>query len=341
MMRTRHLIAAAGAVIVVPTVRAAARRRRAIDAVAADLRTRSLWLPMSVNNTLTLRIGRKLLTRFTEVVDGVTLTRRDTPSGSEVYVFEPDDREAPSAALLWIHGGGTIGGHPRVESDLCSRIAKDLGIIVVSARYRLAPEHPFPAGLDDAYAALSWLRQHAMNLGVDPDRVAVGGTSAGAGLAACVAQRAVDDGNTVAFQLLIYPMLDDRTATRDPQGRGQLGWTPTSNKFAWGAYLGQQPGGVSAPPYAVAARRGDLSSLPPAWIGIGGLDLFLDESVDYAQRLGSAGVDCELDVVPGMYHAADFHLASTVPSMAAFRERVVAALGRGLGTPVGRLPGPS
>ena len=242
-------------------------------------------------------------------------------------MYDVPDRPRPSGALLWIHGGGFVLGHPAYYHDVCSRLVAELGIVVVSVDYRLAPENPFPAGLEDCYTALAWLHSSAAELGVDPARVAVGGDSAGAGLSAALAQLAHDRGEVpVRFQLLIYPMLDDRTVLRtDHVGTGTFVWSPTSNRFGWTCYLGHPPQAGPERPYAAAARRGDLGGLPPAWIGVGDIDLFHAEDVAYAGRLTAAGVPCELVVVPGMYHGAD-GLVSGVPSMTAFRDGATEAL---------------
>jgi acetyl esterase/lipase len=266
-----------------------------------------------------------------------------------VLVYEPDERGQtepaattgsetdggrvePSAALLWIHGGGLVMGTPEVGNELCSRIVADLGIVVVSVDYRLAPEDPFPAGLDDCYRTLTWIHDNAADLGIDPMGVAVGGDSAGGGLAACLAQFAFDRGGPpICFQLLQYPMLDDRTAARTDHDA--LIWTNASNRFAWEAYLGHPAGDPEQRPYASAARRTDLAGLPPAWIGIGEIDLFHDESVDYAERLRAAGVPVDLHVVPGMYHAAD-RMVPAAPTMTAFVTTMIDALETGLQTTV-------
>jgi acetyl esterase/lipase len=190
---------------------------------------------------------------------------------------------------------------------------------VVSPDYRLAPEHPYPAALDDCMSTLYWLRDNADELGIDPDRIAVTGSSAGGGLTAAVAQRAHDEGIRLRAQAMAYPMLDDRTVLRDNHsGRGRFLWTPASNRLGWTAYLGRPPRMSDAPGYAAPGRREVLAGLAPAWVGVGDLDLFYDESVDYADRLRAAGVECELLTVPGMYHGAD-GLAAKVPAMQAFR----------------------
>jgi acetyl esterase/lipase len=144
-----------------------------------------------------------------------------------------------------------------------------------------------------------------------------------AGLSAAVAQRAHDEGIALRAQALVYPMIDDRTVLRhDRNGRGRFMWTPASNRFGWTAYLGREPRMSDAPEYAAPARRQDLSGLPPAWVGVGDLDLFYDESVAYANRLTDCGVPCELVTVPGMYHGAD-GLARKTPAMQDFRRSVM------------------
>jgi acetyl esterase/lipase len=199
-----------------------------------------------------------------------------------------------------------MAGTAQFETQIAAPLVRDIGAVVVSPDYRLAPENPFPAALDDCVATLQWMGKHAEELGIDPDRIAVCGRSAGGGLAAAVAQRAFDQGIPLRAQVLVYPMIDDRTALRDDLAdRGELTWSPKSNRFAWTAYLGREPRISDAPEYAAPARRTDVAGLPPAWIGVGDLDVFYDEDVAYADKLKAAGVPCELVVVPGMYHGAD------------------------------------
>jgi acetyl esterase/lipase len=328
----------ASAVAVAVAARATMARRAAIGAVPEDLRHPILLLPLQVRSKRMLRLLRRIPMPRSPVAPGVRVEKRVVPGRDEhppvgVYVYEPSRRQRPSGALLWIHGGGFVAGDPASYHRDCSRIAADLGIAVVSADYRLAPEHPFPAGLEDCYTALAWLHRGAAELGVDPDRIAIGGDSAGGGLSASLAQMAYDRGDVpVRFQLLVYPMLDDRTVLRtEHAGTGLFVWTPASNRFGWTAYLGHEPQADEPRPYAAPARRADLAGLPPAWIGVGDIDLFHAEDVTYAQRLTAAGVPCELVVVPGMYHGADGFFDGRAASMTEFRAGLVAALGRALG----------
>ncbi|MFO0576078.1 MAG: alpha/beta hydrolase [Polyangia bacterium] len=248
-----------------------------------------------------------------------------------VRIYRPRELKRPAPALLWMHGGGYVMGRPDADDRLCGANAQDLGIVVVSVDYRLAPEHPFPAPLHDCYAALRWLFEQAPALGVRPDRIAIGGASAGGGLTAALAQLAHDRGELrPAFQLLIYPMLDDRTAARgDLDDRNHRGWNQPSNVFGWASYLGQAPALPSVPPHAVPARREDLSGLPPAWLGVGTHDLFHDEDLEYARRLATSGVPCEVVVVPGAFHGFDA-FCSDAPVSRDFRARYTDALRRAL-----------
>lgn len=340
MKLTGRLGLAAAVVSTGVGIAAVGRRHRTLRSVAPDLRTRSLYVALPVSNGPLLGLFRRVARGGSPLGEGIghdtrTIAGPADAAAVTIHVYESQDRSRPSAALLWIHAGGTIMGTPEMDHDLCSRFAAELGILVVSADYRLAPENPFPAGLDDCHAALQWLYENAGDIGVHPDRIAVGGASSGGLFAAALCQRVHDEsGIDVAFQLLVYPALDDRTVLRsgwrgDAHGRGRIGWTPASNRYAWRCYLGHEPGTEETRPYAVPARRQDVSGLPRTWIGVGDLDLFHEEAVDYARRLSAAGVPCELYVEPGMYHGADAALAATVPSMRAFRTRLVDALRTG------------
>ena len=252
-------------------------------------------------------IGARTLPVF-RMLTGLT-GRRSAPSDVEVItlasgvgvrLFRPAGVPEPAPAMLWIHGGGYVIGTAQQDDALCRRFSRKLGIVVASVEYRLAPEHPYPASLEDCYSALTWL---AALPAVDPDRVAISGGSAGGGLAAALALLARDRGEVApAFQLLVYPMLDDRSSSAFgvPTNPNHRLWGPRSNQFGWAAYLGN-----SDPQVAVPARHDDLSGLPPAWIGVGRHDLFHDEDLAYAERLKDAGVPCEVEVVSGAFHGFD------------------------------------
>jgi acetyl esterase/lipase len=207
-------------------------------------------------------------------------------------------------ALLWIHGGGYVLGSVERDDLLAKHLARVGQCVVASVEYRLAPEHPFPAPVEDCYAALKWLSTHSADLGVNKSRIAIGGASAGGGLAAGLALVARDRAEVdVAFQLLIYPMIDDRNIVPASEtAPDTFVWTRENNRMGWRAYLGREPGGADVSPYAAAARATDLRGLPPAYIPVGDLDLFLDENITYAQRLLTAGVPTELHVYPGAFH---------------------------------------
>ena len=255
-----------------------------------------------------------------------TLTDRRVPPGVEVLtlasgvrlrLYRPTGMTAPGPALLWIHGGGYVIGSAAQDDVLCRRFASTLGATVASVDYRLAPRHPYPAGLQDCYAALTWL---AGLPAVDPTRVAIGGASAGGGLAAALALLARDRAEVaLVAQLLVYPMLDDRSVGPQFDDPGHRLWTQESNRFGWSAYLGG-----ADPEVAVPARRQDLSGLPAAWIGVGTLDLFHDEDLAYARRLREAGVPCDVEVVQGAFHGFDGVAPKTAVSQTFFDSQCAA-----------------
>jgi acetyl esterase/lipase len=222
-------------------------------------------------------------------------------------VFSPEHLAAPVPAMLWIHGGGHVIGNPEQNDEVNIAFVRELGIVVAAVRYRLGAELPAPASVEDAYAGLRGLVARAEELQIDPAKIAIGGASAGGGIAAALALLAHDRGEVrPAFQLLVYPMLDDRTVVRTDHDTSQArGWTAKSNRYGWATYLGQAPGSAGVSPYAAPARREDLAGLPPAWIGVGDLDLFYDENIEYARRLRDADVPCELQIVEGAFHGFD------------------------------------
>ena len=229
-------------------------------------------------------------------------------------MYTPKNVSGIKPGMLWIHGGGYILGDLEADDHNIGRMCVNTGCVIVSTNYRLAPEDPFPAPVEDCYAALEWMVKNAESLGMDKTRIAIGGGSAGGGLAAGLALMARDRGEIdVAFQLLIYPMIDDRNITpsshniTDPRT-----WDREKNIFAWKSYLGDSKEGDNVSPYAAASRAGDLSGLPPAFIAVGELDLFIDEDIEYAQRLIQAGVSTELHVYPGATHGFDSIFTASV-----------------------------
>jgi acetyl esterase/lipase len=242
-------------------------------------------------------------------IEGVSTEDRQAP-GPEgaphvfVRIYQPTARPDTLPALLWIHGGGYVLGSVARDDLLAMHLATVGQCVVASVEYRLAPECPFPAPVEDCYAALTWVSAHSAELGVNPSRIAIGGASAGGGLAAGLALLTRDRAEVeVAFQLLIYPMIDDRNiAPATETVPDTLVWTRENNLMGWRAYLGREPGGGDVSPYAAAARATNLHGLPPAYMAVGDLDLFLDENMTYAQRLLAAGVPTELHVYPGAFH---------------------------------------
>lgn len=258
---------------------------------------------LPANRTWSRRVTRTLLAVMPSgKFEGVTI-EKPSDAVPRVRVYLPAVRHS-AAALFWIHGGGLIIGRAVQDDRLCALTARELGILVVSVEYRKAPEHPFPAALDDCFAGWQWLQREAQRLEVDPTSVAVGGESAGGGLAASLAQRLRDAGGaTPVAQWLFCPMLDDRTAARPELDRvDNFVWNNRMNRFGWRSYLGAEPGSDGVPSYAVAAREENLRGLPPAWIGVGDIDLFYDEDRDYAERLRAAGVEVTFEVVSGAPH---------------------------------------
>lgn len=273
------------------------------DQIAPELRAPLAKVPSApLHSPLFRRIAPFLLKlQRSKRVEGVTISvPRNAPA---LRLYEPEQRKA-EGGILWIHGGGYIIGSASMDDEGCSEMCRDLGVPVVSAEYRLAPRHAFPAPLEDCEAVWHWMLAQSARLGVDVTRIAVCGPSAGGGLAAGLVQKICDGpGIHPVAQVLFAPMLDDRTAARfELDAGGHPLWNNSLNRLGWTSYLGMEAGAAVVSDYAAPARREDLSGLPPSWIGVGAIELFHDEDVDYARRLEAAGVETTLEVVPGAPH---------------------------------------
>jgi acetyl esterase/lipase len=226
----------------------------------------------------------------------------------ELLLVRPTGHDGPLPILYYVHGGGMVMGDNRFGVADVLPWAAELGLLVVSAEYRLAPEHPYPAGIEDAYAGLTWAVEHAGELGADPDRVLLAGASSGGGMVAALVLLGRDR-DTVAplGQLLMYPMLDDRNDRPSTTQMAGLGvWDRTANETGWTALLGDARGTTDVSPYAAPSRATDLSGLPPTFLDVGSAETFRDEIIDYATRIAQAGGAVELHLWPGAFHAFDF-----------------------------------
>jgi acetyl esterase/lipase len=222
-----------------------------------------------------------------------------------VLTYRPVKSDSPLPTIVHIHGGGFVMGTPEMKDVENRLLASGLKCAIYSVDYRLAPEAPHPAPLEDIYSVFTWLHANAGQLGLDPARIGIKGESGGGGFAAAAALYARDQqGPKFAFQHLIYPMIDDRTAVRKDLHPhvGEFVWTQRNNHFGWHSLLGSEPGSAGVSPYAAAARAAYVSGLPPTYISVGGLDLFLEENMIYADRLSRAGVPVEFHMYPGAYH---------------------------------------
>ncbi len=229
------------------------------------------------------------------------------PSGTEVPVvlLTPRDRPEPLPVLFHVHGGGLVVGTAYDDLPSVAVLAQEAGCAVASVEYRLAPEHRYPAAVEDVYAGLVWLAETAEELGLDPARIVLDGVSAGGGLAAAAALLARDRGAPrLAGQILLCPMLDDRNDSHSAiQMAGAGAWDRAANETGWSAYLGEER--TDVPVYAAPGRALDLSGLPPTYLDVGSAETFRDENVAYAQRIWACGGDAELHVWAGGAHGFD------------------------------------
>jgi acetyl esterase/lipase len=250
------------------------------------------------------------------------------PAGDlRLRIYRPTAPAASAPGLYFMHGGGMVLGNLETDHLTAVRLCETIGAVVVSVDYRLAPEHPYPAGVDDALAGLTWMAAHADELGFDPQRLALYGGSAGGGLALAIALRIRDEGGpAIHFVMVPYPMIDDRNETASSREIVDVGiWDRAGNIEAWEWYLG----GQEADGYAAPAREENLTGLPPTFIDVGDQDMFMDEAVTFAQRLEAAGVPTELHVYPGAYHGSEV-FAPTAPLSEQIWAARTAALERAL-----------
>lgn len=289
-------------------------------------------------NRETLAQSRESMKRWSQPDrPDIPVTRQSVPGGKgqpdvDIYVINAKT-DGARPAILHTHGGGFVSGSARLSVKPMQDLAAELDCVVVTVEYRLAPEATWRGSVEDNYAALKWLHANASSLGVDGTRIALLGESAGGGHAALLAIVARDRGEVpVAFQCLIYPMLDDRTGSSRAAAPhlAPTGWKASENRFGWESFLGMAPGGANVPLAAVPARTKSLAGLPPAFIGVGSLDLFVEEDIDYARRLNGAGVPAELIVVPGAVHGFDM-MVPDAPVVRRFNAAKIDALRRGLG----------
>lgn len=245
-------------------------------------------------------------------VDVLTTTRMIKGVESEllVKIYEPKDRHnVKLPAVFWIHGGGYVIGHPDGDDGLCECFVLGVNCVVVSIDYRLAPEHPYPAAIEDCYAGLKWTVDNSEELKIDTSRLAIAGASAGGGLTAALTLMARDRGEIqIAFQMPLYPMLDNRNVTPSSYeiNKNNLpkAWNREANEIAWKMYLGNDTS-EQISYYAAPSRAEDLSGLPPAYTFVGQLDPFRDETLEYVARLAQANVPVEFHLYPGCFHGFD------------------------------------
>lgn len=245
----------------------------------------------------------------TPPIEGVRMQKQNIPGPADspnipITVFRPDDKSGPLPALIWIHGGGYVMGSVEQDELKVKKLSKEAGCAMIAMDYRLAPEHPFPSAIEDCYAVLKWASDNADGIEIDKSRIAVGGASAGGGLAAGLALLARDRQEAaIQFQALIYPMIDDGNVLPASEDYPETFiWSRECNLIGWRSYLGCEPGKKNVSIYATPYRADNLAGLPPAIILVGDLDLFLNENIVYAQRLIEAGVQTEMHVYPGAYH---------------------------------------
>ncbi|MFE5429685.1 alpha/beta hydrolase [Peribacillus simplex] len=291
-----------------------------------------LFPPLDLDNLKATRQGMALISQSIEIPidESVSISNRMVPGPRDqptvrVRIYEPNKKNGVLPGLLWIHGGGYVLGIPEGDDVLCQRFVTEANCVVVSVDYRLAPEHPYPAGLEDCYAVLKWFSEHASELGVDASRIGAAGASAGGGLTAGLTLLARDrKGPELCFQMPLYPMIDDRNNSPSSiEITGNMVWNHDLNQKGWTMYLNGENGTDHVSEYAAPARATDLSGLPYTYTCVGQLDPFRDETLDYVTRLCRAGVDVEFHLYPGCYHGFE----GVVPTAAVSKRAVTEYIG--------------
>ncbi|WP_320128271.1 alpha/beta hydrolase [uncultured Sphaerochaeta sp.] len=282
--------------------------------------------------------ARSLPATQMEHLDTVLITTRTIQGPAcplTIRIYEPiDHKEHILPALFWSHGGGYVLGKPEFEDGICERFVQETDCVVVQVNYRLAPEHVYPAAIEDSYAGLKWMVDNSPELRIDRSKIAIAGPSAGGGLTAALALMARDRKELqILFQMLLYPMIDDRNNTascyeinKDAMPKA---WNRENNIIAWQMYLGNDFSGTVSP-YAAPARAKDLTNLPSAYLCIGQQDPFRDETIDYAARLARAGIPVEFHMYPGCFHGFDF-IANKTEICERCRTEYIIALKRAFG----------
>ncbi|UMV49883.1 alpha/beta hydrolase [Paenibacillus macerans] len=301
------------------------------ERVHPELKNMFSLLPEVVYTRENLAAKRKEMQEFAAgtaaslpVNDAVLTSERYVPGAAgdpdvRIKIYEPKVKNGPLPGVLYIHGGGYILGSADMMDPALQYLVSEIECVIVSVDYRLAPEHPFPAPLEDCYAALQWFSENAEELGSDSSRIAVVGPSAGGGLTAAVSLLARDrNGPSILFQMPLYPMLDDRIITKSSNEiTDDRVWSKAKTQLAWEMYLGEQG---EASPYAAPARAADLSGLPPTYTCVGDLDPFRDETIDYVLRLTQAGVPTEFHLYPGCFHGCEEYFPSAEISQRMIQE---------------------
>ncbi|MGZ0217627.1 MAG: alpha/beta hydrolase [Acidimicrobiales bacterium] len=272
-----------------------------------------------------IRASRMLLEGEVTLSDEVTRTDVTVPGPSgapdiRLRIHRPVSAQGALPCLYWMHGGGYVLGAPEQDDLRFDRWCQRFNMVGVAVQYRLAPEHPYPAAINDCYAGLRWIKENGAELGIDTSQVGIGGPSGGGGLAAALGLVVRDRAEIeIDYQLLIYPMIDDTRST-ETAGWDVPVWSPESNRFGWSSYLGDLFGTDNVPTHAAPARETDLAGLPPTFVMVGSLDGFADEDIDYATRLNHAGVAVELHVYPGAPHGFDGFAGSSAVARQARRD---------------------